>query len=447
MPGFERAQDNSTTDRSLAILIAADNASSRYGGEASLPLHYFRVLESRGYPVHLLVHARVREELQALYGSHPRIHYVEDTPLDIRMWRWGTRLPARVAYFTTGFVSRFATQIRQRRLARRLIRQHGIAVLHQPIPVSPKEPSLFHGMGVPVVIGPMNGGMHYPDAFRSSESRVAVLAQALGRRFSTWLNRLMPGKRDAAVVLVANERTRQALPAGLMGAVHTLVENGVDLGTWRPAGDRGTANLGATGSTTHFVFMGRLVDWKAVDLLIEAFGRAVKRADMSLTIVGDGAQRAALESQARGLELLAVGEGPQPGRIWFAGWRPQPECAALLGRMDALVLSSLWECGGAVVLEAMAAALPAIATRWGGPVDYLDEQCGRLIEPTSREHLVEGFAAAMTELAGDPALSRALGQAGRRKIEREFDWERKVDRILLHYREAIDAAKAGRVRV
>jgi len=444
MSGLEPAQDPSTTDRSLAILIAADNASSRYGGEASLPLHYFRVLESRGYPVHLLVHARVRDELRALYGDHPRIHYVEDTALDIRMWRWGTRLPARVAYFTTGFVSRFATQIRQRRVARELIRTHGIAVLHQPIPVSPKEPSLFHRMGVPVVIGPMNGGMHYPAAFSRSESRVAVLAQALGRRFSSLLNRVMPGKREAAVVLVANDRTRQALPDGLKGAVHTLVENGVDLGTWRPADAR--AGGVAAGGTTHFVFMGRLVDWKAVDLLIEAFGRAAQRADMSLTIVGDGAQRAALESQARGLGLLAAGDGPQPGHVWFAGWRPQAECAALLGRMDALVLSSLWECGGAVVLEAMAAGLPAIATRWGGPVDYLDEGCGRLIEPASREHLVEGFAAAMTELARDPDLSRSLGEAGRRKIEREFDWERKVDRVLQHYAEAIASARAGRVR-
>ena len=63
------------------VLIVADHASARFGGEAALPFHYFRVLRARGAPVWLISHARTRDELTELFGNDPRIRYVEDAPL------------------------------------------------------------------------------------------------------------------------------------------------------------------------------------------------------------------------------------------------------------------------------------------------------------------------------------------------------------------------------
>ena len=123
------------------VLIVSEHASARFGGEAALPLHYFRVLRSRGVPVWLVTHARTRDELQALFPGETRIRYIEDTALARLMWRVGRRLPARVAYLTVGFVSRVATQLAQRRLVRRLVAEHGIDVVHQPMPVSPRTTS------------------------------------------------------------------------------------------------------------------------------------------------------------------------------------------------------------------------------------------------------------------------------------------------------------------
>src|SRR5207253_1469582 len=122
----------------LRILIVCEHASAQFGGEAALPLHYFRVLRKRGADVWLLTHARTRAELMRLFPGDERILFVEDTRLHRAMWRLGSRLPAQVAYFTTGFVSRFATQLAQRRIARRLVRDERIDVVHQPMPVSPR---------------------------------------------------------------------------------------------------------------------------------------------------------------------------------------------------------------------------------------------------------------------------------------------------------------------
>src|SRR5258707_4666094 len=124
-------------------------------------------LRQRNWPAWLVVHARTRDELEAAFLSdQDRIFYISDTVPHRLLWTLGQVLPARLASFTTGFLMRCMTQMTQRRVIRQLIRDQGISVIHQPMPVSPKEPSMMYGLGVPVVIGPMNGGMEYPPAFR-----------------------------------------------------------------------------------------------------------------------------------------------------------------------------------------------------------------------------------------------------------------------------------------
>jgi glycosyltransferase involved in cell wall biosynthesis len=413
------------------VLIVSEHASARFGGEAALPLHYFRVLLRRGYDVWLITHARTRDELSQTYPGEERIVYVEDTRLHILMWQLSKRLPGQIAYFTTGFVSRVAAQLEQRKLVRSLVAAHGIDVIHQPMPVSPREPSLMYGFGVPVIIGPMNGGMEYPPGFARTRGFLERWLLRAGRLASWGLNRLMPGKHAAARLLVANERTRRALPPGLRPPVVELVENGVDVSLWNAAGATSQSISGAVTVPT-FVFLGRLVDWKAVDLLLRAFQRAAQRSAIRLLIIGDGSERARLEALAVELDMHAR-ERTDVGRVFFAGWLSQSQCAVELRQADCLVLSSLLECGGAVVLEAMCAGKPVIATAWGGPVDYLDPSCGVLVPPDSREGLIQGFADAMVRLAAAPELRQEMGRRGREKVMRDFDWEVKVDRILALY--------------
>ncbi|HUN57663.1 MAG TPA: hypothetical protein VMU41_06080, partial [Candidatus Binataceae bacterium] len=187
----------------------AEHASLKFGGEAALPVHYYRILRRRQIPVWLVVHERTRSELQSLFPlDRDRIVFVPDTKAHLVLWRLSQLLPDKISSFTAGFLLRYLTQVAQRRELRRLLREHAISVIHQPIPVSPKEPSLIFGMDVPVIIGPMNGGMHYPPGFRKLQGRAERIALATGRWFADFMNYLLPGKRQAALLLVANERTR-----------------------------------------------------------------------------------------------------------------------------------------------------------------------------------------------------------------------------------------------
>jgi len=416
----------------MRVCIVAEHASSKFGGEAVLPLHYFAGLRARGVEAWLVVHTRTREELEAaLPDESGRLRFIPDAWFHRLLFRLSGFLPRRIGEASVGLLSQLTTQYLARKIVLELIAQKGVDLVHQPIPVSPRFPSLMSGLGVPVVIGPMNGGMEYPAAFRSAESGFSRVAIGFGRRLSDLFNSFLPGKKRADVLLVANERTRLALPAGVQGQVIELVENGVHLKTWALAKTTDRKASETTGTAkSQFVFLGRLVDWKALDIVIEALRHVP---DAELVVIGDGPMR---EPWRLAAERLGVAD-----RVTFTGFLPQAECAPHLHASLALVLPSIYECGGAVVLEAMASAVPVIATKWGGPADYLDSSCGFLIEPLSREALVQGFAAAMNKLVADLELRDRMGASGRARVEQQFDWDKKIDRILEIYGGLLPVAK------
>ncbi len=418
------------TEPSLRVLVVSEHASAAFGGEAFLPLLYFQFLRQRGIESWLVSHDRVRSELRAvLPDEFERMYFVRDTRVQRLLCRLGSF--GRTTIRATDGLSHLITQFAQRDLVKSVVAKHAITVVHEPAPVSPRQPSALFDVGAPVVIGPMNGGMSYPPAFRELQTQAERTLLHVSRKFAELANWVLPGKRRADLLLVANQRTRRALPSVISGArVEEVVENGVDFGRF-VARLRGHASARATGAAAlpTFAFVGRLVRLKAVDLLLEAFASARQKIPMNLEVFGDGPVRGALEQQTR---TLGVSDA-----VTFHGFVPQTELAPRLGLLDALVLPSLHECGGAVVLEAMALGLPVVATAWGGPRDYLDAECGLLIEPSSKGAMIDQLTRALIKLAADPELRRRLGWAGREKAQREYDWERKIDTMIGLYRSVL----------
>jgi glycosyltransferase involved in cell wall biosynthesis len=420
--------DRTRPARDLKVLIVAQNASSRLGGEAFLPLKYFQLLKQRGYPARLIAHSRNRANLQETLAPYlADVHFIEDSVWHRGIVKAGRVFPRPLRSAVFGFLLNMVNEAYQGRLIRQLAGEGKVDLIHQPIPVSPKQPSALYGFGVPVIIGPMNGGMTYPPGYEDHESAIARRFVAFARQAAVLANRIIPGKRRAAALIVSNDRTRRALPLRNHPNVIDLVENGVDLSVWQQPMERATRRRDAP---FRLVFMGRLVDWKAVDITLEAVRLARGQGvDATLDLLGDGAERPALEARAAALGLGTA--------VRFLGFRPQAECATILAGSDALILNSLYECGGAVVLEAMGLGLPVIASDWGGPADYIDPSCGVLVSPAPRADFANRLAAQIVRLSQDPELCQAMGQAGIAKIRDQFDWEKKMDRMLEIYREAV----------
>lgn len=132
------------------------------------------------------------------------------------------------------------------------------------------------------------------------------------------------------------------------------------------------------------VTVGRLRPQKNVAGLLEAFARAFSgSAGASLTIVGDGPERSALERRARRLGVRA--------QVSFLGRLDRSGVRNALWNAHAFALSSHHETFGVVLVEAMATGLPVVAPRCGGPEDIVTPDTGLLVPPDDPEALAEAL--------------------------------------------------------
>jgi len=208
--------------------------------------------------------------------------------------------------------------------------------------------------------------------------------------------------------MVANSRAaaEQLISQGIRAHRIDIVPNGIDLtlfpqrNLWRPA--------------RRITMVACLRAGKRIDVLIAAAPRILARhPDIEIQIVGDGPCREKLVALAR-----STGVSPH---VQFMGHRD--DVPAILTTSDLFVLPSASEASPNVVLEAMAAGLPVVASRVGGIPEIVDDGVtGHLVPPSDPDAL----AAAILDVLDHPNRGAAFGQAGRRRIAREYSFDRMV---------------------
>jgi glycosyltransferase involved in cell wall biosynthesis len=160
------------------------------------------------------------------------------------------------------------------------------------------------------------------------------------------------------------------------------------------------------------LFVGRLAAVKGLRVLFHAIQRVVvDHPDLRLTLIGDGPDRASLEQEAESLGLSTV--------TVFAGYKGQAEVAKELSQTDLLVLPSFAEGLPVVLMEALAARVPVLATRIAGVSELVEDGVsGRLVAPGDTEALSQGLRAM---LDASPSKRLSMGEAGRARVVADFD--------------------------
>jgi glycosyltransferase involved in cell wall biosynthesis len=124
--------------------------------------------------------------------------------------------------------------------------------------------------------------------------------------------------------------------------------------------------------------------------------------------------------------------------VRLAGRVPDRALHALYARAHAFVHATRYEGSSLVTLEAMAHALPVVATRAGGIPDKVEDgRSGLLVEPGD----VAGLARALTEIAAEPARARRMGARGRALLLERFSCAVLVSRTIAVYEELLGARR------
>jgi glycosyltransferase involved in cell wall biosynthesis len=206
-----------------------------------------------------------------------------------------------------------------------------------------------------------------------------------------------------------------------------VISNAIDLSQFTPPRQRESEG------PVRLLYVGRFTVAKNVETLIEAVavlaGREV--GDFELELVGEGAQRPALERQ--------VAERGLARRVHFSDWVPRDRIVEHYRRADIFVTATTWEGMPNTVLEAMACGLPIVGTQAPGLQELVEESVNGYLVPIKD---AGALADALALLIDNGYERRRMGRQSRLLVERQFAWEQISAQYVDVYRHVLEGTAA-----
>ena len=358
----------------------------------------------------------------------------EDTFDGVRIVRFPLNLPAdltygRVAQSRVSWLGRFA---RVAVMANYLEAQHraimaearedqaDVIHAHWAIPTGPAAVVAARKLGIPSIIT-----MHGGDVYVNPEQGYDFPTRWYVRPALRWTLR-----HAGALTAITEDCRQHALRAGAPDNRIRLVFNGTDLRRFSP-GDNGARTDPQFGP--HMIFACRqLFPRKGIRFLLEAAAQLKPRfPDLKVVLAGDGFERPQLARLAADL-----GIGPD---VTFLGWVPNVDLPPYYRAAAVSVIPSLEEGFGIPAAEAMGCEVAVVASDAGGLPEVVEHGVTGLVVPRGDSGALAGAIGSLLE---DPDRRRAMGQAGRARALRLFDWDRSAEQFEQLYREV--GAKAAR---
>lgn len=378
---------------------------------------------------HIITQVRNRDAFLRAGMSDEAFTAIDSEKVARRVWRVSRALGGGVGgawTLATALQSvsyRYFEKLLWRRFGDRL-KKGEFDLVHRITPLSPTIPSPLAKRcaqaGVPFVLGPLNGGLPWPKGFEGARWREREWLS-----YARWAHRLFPSYwstlRRASAIVVGSQATWSQLPRAYRRKSVYIPENGIDRARVSSDQPREEAS-----DPPRIVFIGRLVPYKGMDILIRACASLLSDGRARLEVIGNG-------PEMERLRAIAASEGVAD-KIEFTGWLEHREAQRRLGRCDIFAFPSIREFGGGVVLEAMALGLAPVVVDYGGPAELVTEHTGCAIPLGTREQLVERFRQRLTRLVEHPQEAKEMGRRARERVMRKFTWEAKAAQVLEVYR-------------
>ena len=339
-------------------------APARAGGLESVVVQLTSGLRANGHDVQV---AAVLDPSQAL--AHPFIEALEEARVPVH----------RIAVSTREYGA-------ERRAVAQLMRAHNVDVLHT------------HGYRPDVIDGGVARSMN--------RAHVTTLHGFVGGswrgRLYEWLQVRAAVRANAAIAVSAPIADRLAGAGG--GATTHLLRNAVSPNLTSLTRAESRVALSLPSDAVLIGWVGRLSFEKGPDLFVEALARTTEQ--VHGVVVGDGPMREQMQQLARDRGVAH--------RLHFTGLRPR--ASRYLAAFDVLALTSRTEGTPMVLLEAMWAGVPIVATAVGGVPDVLRDG-DALLCPSAD---VPALGVAITRLTGDPLFAATLAAHARRRVADAF---------------------------
>lgn len=409
----------------LKVLVCAELANPEW---VSVPLvgwnHLYAL--SQHADVHVVTHERNREGISRSGNFQGQVTYIKSGWLD-KVFDYLAFKVFRFHYGSQGltalkipFYWHFEWIVYRK--FRQALRKRQFDIVHRITPVSPVIGSPLAGwcryVKVPFVIGPLNGGLPWPDGYGYLKRESGFIRRF--RQFYRFVPYVRSTLSQASAVILGSKFNFQETPLQFHPKCFYLPENGIR------ESQINHAPRSIPRRPIQVIFAGRLVPMKGCNIVIQACAPLVRDGDLELHVMGDGGERALLEQMVKA-ERMEQG-------AHFYGWCSQEQVLAKMGQCDVFAFPSIREFGGGVVIEAAAKGLVPIVMDFGGPAEIVRDETGFRLPLGNTESTVQHLRSILEQLIRDPARIQTIGEAARQQMLREFAWEQRIHKTLAIYR-------------
>ncbi len=236
-----------------------------------------------------------------------------------------------------------------------------------------------------------------------------------------WKASLFASRKYDEVILVDPSQKPYFIKSGFSEENLTVIRNGVDTNLFKPV-----ESYKIDDDVMDFIYVGRLSYDKGVHILVDAFREYHNENPKTrLTVIGDGMLKGQVDACT------------DDGSVSWLGAIDHDKIPGILQKMDAFVIPQNIGGLGLSVMEAMSCGLPVITTAIGETVKLLGKNEGVLVEPESVSAVIGG----MRILSEDRKRRLSMGLNCRKKIEKEYSWDRQIGMIEGVYRKAIEKSR------
>jgi len=370
------------------------------------------------HDVTLVIGAPVEGNVRRAQGRFSSIEVVRTPSLE-RIYDWFLRKIFKYNFDTQvltafGYPFFLAFEWTAWRQLRKRIFAREFDVVLRLLPLTAVLPSPFAFLlrkgPIPFVIGPINGGLPWPQGFSQLENQKEWVSGL--RNLYRYLPFSRSTYRDAAAIITASSQTYSEFVT-YRDKLFFVPENGVSRSMVE-----GNPNNSKAHDNLELIFVGGLVPRKACDLALRAAAPLLREGLARFTVVGDGPERNRLEQLVTTLGIERA--------VLFCGWISHKEVLSRLRTSDVLVFPSLRDFGGGVVFEALALGTVPVVVDFGGPGDIIYPEVGYKVPLTNERDVIAEIEKALAELAGSQSLLERLQRQAITYARERLTWDAKA---------------------
>jgi glycogen synthase len=262
-----------------------------------------------------------------------------------------------------------------------------------------------------------------------------------GYHLSAWMERTAIEQANAIIAVSAETKADVLRLFDVPPERVHVIHNGIDLQEYSAAGTgmEVLTRYGIDPARPFVLFVGRITRQKGIIHLV----RAIPLIDAGMQVVLCAGAPDTPEIGAEMAEAVAAVQAARPGVFWISDMLPRADVIQLYTQAAIFCCPSVYEPFGIINLEAMACETAVVASAVGGiPEVVVPEQTGLLVDPglipgtfdpADPAQFAAALAAGINRLAADPGLRRAMGLAGRRRVEQHFSWDAIAAQTLTLY--------------